>query len=112
MVDMLPQVGNGIYKVILNDVLSRIIPYNPPIFTGHRLQEVQSNAVIVTDVNTGEQKTIPADHVVLALGVSPDKMQAERYKAVCPRVLTVGDASQGGRITEAMHEGFARAYVL
>ena len=30
MVDMLPQVGNGIYSVILKDVMSRITPYNPP----------------------------------------------------------------------------------
>ena len=112
MVDMLPQVGNGIYSVILKDVMSRITPYNPPIYTGHRLQEVKSSAIVVVEVKTGEQKTIPADHVVLALGVSPDKMQVERFKTVCPRVLTVGDASQGGRITEAVREGFARAYVL
>ncbi len=112
LIDMLPKPGNGIYKVILDDVLSRITPFNPPMLTGHRLTGVQEKSVTVVDVSTNRKKTIPADHVVLALGVAPDKTLLSQYAAVCPRVLTVGDASQSGRITEAVREGFARAYVL
>ena len=55
---------------------------------------------------------IPADSVVLALGVRPRSALAESFESCCPQVHIVGDARKGGRIATAVREGFEAAYVF
>ena len=55
---------------------------------------------------------IPADSVVLALGVRPRSALAESFESCCPQVHIVGDARRGGRIATAVREGFEAAYIF
>lgn len=68
MVEMNPTVGQGIFGVVFNDIYSRIKPYDPEVYTSHRLTAVTDTGVTVEDMATGETKTIAADTVVLAMG--------------------------------------------
>ena len=64
MVEMNPTVGQGIFGVVFNDIYSRIKPYDPEVYTSHRLTAVTDTGVTVEDMATGETKTIAADTVV------------------------------------------------
>ena len=47
MVEMNPTVGQGIYNVVINDIYSRIKPYNPTVLTSHKLTAVTDGGVTV-----------------------------------------------------------------
>ena len=68
----------------------------------------------VTLEKTDDHSTVvlPADSVVLALGVRPRSALAESFESCCPQVHIVGDARKGGRIATAVREGFEAAYVF
>ena len=56
-------------------------------------------------------KNIPCDYVVLALGVKQNTLP-DSIKAVCPRVIKVGDAAQVGRLANATHTAYRAAMEL
>jgi 2,4-dienoyl-CoA reductase-like NADH-dependent reductase (Old Yellow Enzyme family) len=112
LVDKLGHMGAGVYPVILKDLLSRITAQAPPIHLGYALGEITPERVYITSQKTGRRLALEADHVVLALGLRPDALQASRFAKVCPRVVTVGDADRPARIAEAVYSGFSRAWVF
>lgn len=112
IVEMAPQIGPNIYGPILNDVLSRITPHTPAMYPGHRLVSVESGAVLLQRVSDGAQVVLPADSVVLALGVRPDDAIAAAFQATFDQVLIAGDARRSGRIATAIRDGYEAAYVL
>ena len=60
----------------------------------------------------GEQVELPADTVVLALGVRPRGDVVKEFQAAFGNVRAVGDARQGGRIATAVREGYEAAYTF
>lgn len=112
IVEMAGQMGPGIFGAILNDELSRILPHNPGIYTGHRLVSIDEKSVTAEKVSDKTLVTIPADSVVLALGVRSKRELAESFENVCDHVITAGDARKGGKIATAIHDGFEAAYVF
>lgn len=108
LVDMQPALGPGLFAVIRNDILSRIQRYEPEVYTGHKLVRVMPGAVRLH--NGQEEIEVQADHVVLALGVAPDKQAVAAYADVCAHVIPIGDANKAGRIYEAMKAAFDAAY--
>jgi hypothetical protein len=55
-----------------------------------------------------------ADHIVLALGVRPNRDVVEAFgrEFGSGNVFAVGNASRGGRIVEAIRDGFEAASVF
>ena len=51
----------------------------------------------------GSDKTLPADLVVLAMGVHSDQSLCAELEAEFDRVVLVGDAQHPGQIREALH---------
>lgn len=45
MVEMLHSVGPGMYPSVVEDVMSRILPYKPQILTGHRLEHIRVSGI-------------------------------------------------------------------
>ncbi|MDO4546620.1 MAG: NAD(P)/FAD-dependent oxidoreductase [Clostridia bacterium] len=110
LIEMLDELGPGMYPSVVTDVMSRILPSNPRILTGHRLDRVTPNGVEITRLADGESLRVPADTVVLALGVRPRKDLADSFKEAFANVRVVGDALKGGRILEATQDAHAKAF--
>ena len=111
MAEMLDTVGPGLYAVIRNGVLESLKPYNPTYLTGHRLVGIEPGRALL-EKEGGEAVAVEADAVVLALGVSPASINYDAYGMQFNKVAAVGDAVKGGRIYDAIKNGFERAYTL
>ncbi len=71
-----------------------------------RLVEILDDAVVVE--REGKRETLPADTVVMAVGArSADDLSARLPEGV--RVITIGDAKEPRKLTEAIREGFEAA---
>lgn len=112
MVEMNPTVGQGIYNVVLGDIMSRITPHAPTVLTSHRLAAVTSGGAEVTDLADGSSKTIAADTVILALGTHDQQAMLERFQAAGLNTVLVGSAEMPGRIAGAVRGGFEKAWVF
>lgn len=109
LVEMLPEIGPGIFQVIRNDILGRIMGFKPAVFAGHKLVEVLPGSIRMRKADGSETET-QVDHVVLSLGIAPDPAIIEACETVCNRVIPIGDAAQAGRIYEATKDAFDKAY--
>lgn len=112
MVEMNAVVGQGIYNVVFNDIMSRITPHNPTVLTSHQLTAVTGNGAEVKDLATGEVRNIAADTVVLALGTRNQEPLAEEFERAGLTVYLVGSAETPGRIAGAIRGGFEKAWVF
>lgn len=112
LVEMLPNIGPGLYSVILNDFLGRLNKFNPAIYTSHKLIGIDEEGIILINSKNGEEVKIKVDHVVLALGVFPRKDFVELFEKEFDNVIPIGDAEKGGRIYHTVKDGFSKAYAF
>lgn len=112
IVEMLPQIGPGIFGAILNDEMSRIKPYEPDLYPGHALVSIQDGSVTVKELATDKQFDIEADTVIMAAGIRPRADVVEAFRDAFDKVLVAGDARKGGRIATAVREGFEAGWIL
>ena len=58
--------------------------------------------------DTGEKRVIPADTVLTAVGMKPDRQAALAFAHVCPETefFIIGDADQSGDIRDAVFQAF------
>ena len=104
IVEMQPVLGPDMLPVVRNDIMSRV--KDPKLFTGHALSAVTDEGVQVKRMADGEIITIPADYVVLAMGVRSDFRQIEAFRKEFGNVRCVGDARQPGDIPNATKSAF------
>lgn len=109
IVEMQDTIGPGIYPIILMDIMSRLQEHPLHLYPKHRLAEIGSAAVTVTNLETGTPVEIEADTVILALGVVGQKDAAKAFDERFEQVVVIGDASTGGRISDATSDGLTYA---
>ena len=75
---------------------------------GWKLEEIREASVMIRSAATGETREIPADTVLMAVGMRPRRKEALRFAHVCPEtsVAVIGDASQSGDIRDAVFHAF------
>lgn len=112
LVEMLPELGPGVFPAILNDELSRIDRVRTNIYTAHKLLSVAPGEIRLERLEDGSEVTVKADSVVLAMGVRPRNALAETFERAFDRVIRAGDARTGGRIATAIRQGFEAAYTF
>ena len=82
---------------------------------GHKLKEVTDDAVICEKTETGEQVAIPADTVLLAMGVKSRWAEADALRRACPETgaFLIGDCLNVGNNVKAATSGalLAAAYI-
>ena len=110
--EMLPEIGPGIFGAIRNDELTRILPHEPALYPGHQVLSVESGAVTMKELATGETVSIPADTVVLAAGIRPRTELVEQFREAFGDLIVIGDARRGGRIATAIRQGFEAGYTF
>jgi len=110
IVEMAPSIGPGVSFQLRTDAQAHLKGYPVRYYPGHKLVGI-SNAGVALE-HEGEAVTLPADWVVLALGVRGDGALTAALKKRLDRVTALGDAQHPGRIAEAVHSGFEAAYRL
>ncbi|MFA9422186.1 MAG: NAD(P)/FAD-dependent oxidoreductase [Sedimentibacter sp.] len=113
MVEMLDSVGPGIFSVILKEAMDRINKFSPKVLTSHKLIEITDNGIVLENMKDNSKVTIEVDNVVLSLGVTPNKKFVEEFEDnLDVQISVIGDAGKGGRISDAMLDGYSKAYVF
>lgn len=111
MVDMLPQIGMGIYPFIVGDVLAQMNGYPVELMPGHKLDYVDIEGVHLTRTEDGSAATLPVDYVVLAMGLKPDQAVIDAYEKAFKRVVVLGENQAApGRIATSVRDGYIAAY--
>lgn len=112
VVEMLDKVGGNLYPSITMHLAQEIMKHGGAIAKGMQLVAVTETGVTVKDVKTGEESQIPADTVVLAMGVRSNRPDIEAFrKAYGDSLILVGDAAKPGQIYDALHTAHDRAFV-
>ena len=104
IVEMLPEIMNGcsdcdhiVYSDMIREKKIRVL-------TSARVMEIADEGVAVE--YKGRRQVIPADHVLLATGMKPNRQLYEELKAKGVCVRNVGDSLQAGKIYDAIHTGY------
>lgn len=110
LVDMTPELGQGIFPVIRNATLEGITPYNCPEYLRHRLDTVTETGVALTNLTTGNAVELTADTVILALGSRPQEAFTASFTGL--QTVAIGSAAKSGRIVDAIQDGFFKAWAF
>ena len=79
---------------------------------GHKILRVNSDSVAAADVNSGEEKVVPCDIVVVALGVRPVTGLYDEIKDEFENVIKLGDSVKPGFIVHATTAAYEAAEKL
>ena len=107
VIEMAGELAPGTWFQLVDDEMERLKKTDTEFMTGTKLLSVDGEGVTVENVRTGEQRKIPADFLVLSLGVRPTGNLARELdlKSV-RRIWRVGDAVTSGTIADACHSAF------
>ena len=112
VVEMLDKVGGNLYPSVVMHLAQEILKSGGSILKGKRLTAVEDGAVTIADTKTGDESSIPADLVVLAMGVRPDRPDLEALREEYgDKLILVGDSCKPGQIYDALHSGHDKAFV-
>lgn len=112
VVEMTKHVGSTLYATVRLFLTGRLQAARVKILTLKKLTEIRENEVVLTDSKSGETTAIPADAVVLAMGVRPERSLARQVLDEFDHVTLVGDVSRTGQIADAMREANDKAFVF
>lgn len=112
LVEMGDKVAPQAYGTQIMDVMKHLEVANTVVMTSTALEEICEGYVKLRKVDSGVVTNLPADGVVLSLGVRPAKPYGDRLAGLAQRVFTVGDACRSGRIIDATRTGYDAACQL
>lgn len=101
---MASDVGRSTRWVLLKELALRGIE----LITDAKMKDITPTHVVYTD-SQGNDHTLAADSVVLAMGARPESSLAAALKDSGVELHVIGDAKKVGRVGEAIDEGFALA---
>ena len=110
--DLLPEIGVGAEIIVILDMKERLAQYDPSYLPGHRLTTITSEGVELDPVDDGSTVFVPADTVILAMGVRPRSDVVEYIQAHFPDARVMGDAVRGGRIVDATQDAYGQAFAF
>ena len=113
VVEMLDKVGGNLYPSIVMHLAQEIMKNGGAIAKGKQLTAVEDGAVTVKDTKSGEETKIPADTVILAMGVRANRPDVDALReAFGDNLVLVGDACKPGQIYDALHSAHDKAFVF
>ena len=89
-----------------SEMLERLVPfYGTDVRCRTTAVKATENGLIIRDLDTGAEETIPADTVILAVGFTPDR---ELYNAMqeCDEVYAIGDCKEFHNVQSAVWDAF------
>ena len=113
VVEMLDKVGGNLYPSIVMHLAQEIMKSGGAIAKGKALVAVEDGSITVKDTKTEEISSIPADTVVLAMGVRSSRPEYDALKKEYgDKLILAGDSRKGGQIFDALHSAYDRAFVF
>ena len=107
IIEMAPELAPGAWFQLIDDEMERLDKTDTKFLTGTKLLAVEDGGVRVEDVKSGEKRLIPADALVLSLGVKPAGDLARQLDRLSVRrIWRVGDAVKSGTIADACHSAY------
>lgn len=103
MGDTIAAQGNLLYRIALRQKMEVL-----PQLTVHlksQCEQIDEDTVMIRQAD-GSQQRIPADHVVIAIGVRANQQGANSLFNQIPETYMVGDCQQPRKIMEAVFEGY------
>jgi 2,4-dienoyl-CoA reductase (NADPH2) len=108
VVEMVRRVGQDMGPSTRWIVLKELEMRGVNVITEAKMKDLSPGRLVYTD-SKGEDVTIPADTVVLAMGSRPVNSLAAIQEKEGFTVRTIGDAKKAGRIGNAIEDGFTLA---
>ena len=110
ILEMLPEIAYDVEQFTRTFLLRRLNEHGVKVLTKAKLEEITNNGVIYSENST--KKTIEADTVILALGAVSNRDLAEEIRGKVPKVYSIGDCVEPGKLLEAIHGGFHVARLM
>lgn len=110
LVEMLPKIMNGVAATDQLAYSERIAKADMEVCTGTRLVSIGDGEITVSD-RTGTH-TIPADSVIIAIGLKAQDSLYEELCAAGKEAYLVGDAVHPGKIFDAFHTAYRVAWKI
>ena len=107
VIDMLPRFADNVGRTARWSLIESLRLMGVNLRPNTLLQEIRDDSILVK-TDEGEE-SIPADTVIMAVGVSSVNDFAGNLKEIGCDVITIGDAKDPRKITEAVREGFEEA---
>lgn len=79
------------------------------VLMAHKVARIEKEAVVVSDMATGEEKSLPRDKVIVALGVKSDRALYDEVKERFQNVFNLGDSDKPGMAVYAVSAGYLAA---
>ncbi len=105
VVEMADEIAKGVWMQHVNDIMPRLEEKSVKFYPSKKLVGIKENAVVLED-NKGNKSELPADCVVLSLGVRSEKALYEELKKTMHNVHIIGDGEKAGRIADATRSAF------
>ena len=107
VVEMADEIAPGNWFQLTDDEMERLSRTDTVFKTGMKLVSADAEGVTVREVKSGKTGKIPADYLVLSLGVRPaGSLARELDRLSVTRIWRVGDAVQSGTIADACHSAY------
>jgi len=104
VIEMLPEVAGDMPHAVKVPLMLNLQDHGVRMLTNTRVKEITGAGVLVE--RKGVEELLPADAVVIAVGVEADNSLEAELKDQIPALYTVGDCQSPGKIMDAVHEGF------
>jgi len=111
VIEMAPRLGQDIGPTTRWVLLKELQLRGVNLITQAKMKEISSDNVVYTD-SKGNDVTLPADTVVLAMGSRPEKSLAAELEGKGIDIRVIGDANKGGRVGGAIEAGFNLACAI
>lgn len=93
-------------------LINRLKKANVTLIEGGSVAQILPNSVIVEDKETKQQQKIGNDYVVMSMGTASYNPLEASLQNHFENVFVLGDANDPSSITNAIKDGFEKAYVI
>jgi len=111
IVELLAGIGRDMYQVNRIHLLKLLSDVGVEVLTEARVLEVTGKGIVFAD-KAGRQEILPADTVVLAVGLKPADELTAKLKGRVQEIYSIGDCSAPRKVIDAMREAFRVAQLL
>ncbi|MBN1365529.1 MAG: FAD-dependent oxidoreductase [Syntrophaceae bacterium] len=108
IIEILDELAQSVYPMNKHYLLARLYEQNIGFYAGVREEEITDTGIIIT-TKEGENKTIEAQTIVIAVGSRSNKATADVLNGKIEKTFVIGDCSAVRDIMSAVQEGYAAA---
>ena len=105
ILEMLPEIATDLPSFGKDQSMMQLEEKGVEIYTDCRIIGINDDGVSAVDA-THALVAIPADRVILAMGLASDARLYEEMRDKIPEVYVIGDCVQPRRVGEATHDGY------